>query len=193
MIYSFDSSNSYNSFKIDKSWTLFLDRDGVINQKRDNDYVKNYSEFNFLDGVLDAISFLSKVFGKTIIITNQRGVGRGVISESDLRLIHSKMKVEINIHNGRIDKIYFCTGVLDSDFNRKPNIGMGLQAKMDFPSIDFNKSVMIGDSYSDMLFGNKLGMKCVLIKPIKETDFNCKQIIFSDSLSCFAKSVKELI
>lgn len=55
---------------------------------------------------------------------------------------------------------------------------MGLEVKIDFPSINFNKSAIIGDSNSNMLFGNKLEMKYVLIKPNKETDFNYKQIIF---------------
>ena len=64
------------SFKIDKTWTLFLDRDGVINVKRDNDYVKNWEEFVFINGSIKAISRLTKVFGRIIIVTNQRGVGK---------------------------------------------------------------------------------------------------------------------
>ena len=74
-----------------KSWTLFLDRDGVINEKIENDYVKSWSEFTFVEKSVETISFLSKIFGKIILVTNQRGVGRGLMSELDLISIHKRM------------------------------------------------------------------------------------------------------
>ena len=150
-------------FRIDKSWTLFLDRDGVINEKRENDYVKNWSEFSFINGSLDAISEFSDFFGKIIIVTNQRGVGRGLIKEEDLISIHHNMVKEIEVNSGRIDKIYYCSDVLDDAYCRKPNIGMGYRAKIDFPDIDFSKSVMVGDSISDIEFAESLGMKKIFI------------------------------
>lgn len=149
---------------IDKSWTLFLDRDGVINEKRENDYVKNWNEFIFLKGALEAISKLSNVFEKIIIITNQRGVGKGIMTEKDLVLIHEKMLEHIKVNAGRIDKIYYCTEVSENAECRKPNVGMAIKAKTDFPEINFKKSVMIGDSISDMQFGYKLGMVSFLIE-----------------------------
>jgi len=151
------------SLEIDKTWTLFLDRDGVINEKRENDYVKNWNEFSFINGSLFAISNLSKIFGKIIIVTNQRGVGRCLMKEEDLIYIHGKMIYEINLNFGRIDKIYYCLEVLENADCRKPNIGMGLKAKNDFPEIDFSKSIMVGDSKSDIKFGENLGMKKILI------------------------------
>ncbi len=150
-------------FKIDKSWTLFLDRDGVINQKRDNDYVKNWAEFLFIKGSLSAISNLSKLFGKIIIVTNQRGVGKGVMTELQLLSLHNKLTTEVNQSDGKIDKIYYCTDILESSEYRKPNIGMALKAKLDYPDIEFRKSIIVGDSLTDMIFGEKLGMKRVLI------------------------------
>jgi len=66
--------------QIDKSWTLFLDRDGVINKKIDNDYVKAWEQFEFLPGVIEALKILSAKFGKIIIVTNQQGVGRQLMS-----------------------------------------------------------------------------------------------------------------
>ena len=149
--------------EIDKSWTLFLDRDGVINEKRENDYVKNWAEFSFINGSLKAISDLSKIFGKIIIVTNQRGVGRGLMKEEDLIYIHDKMIDEINLNFGRIDKIYYCLEVSENAEGRKPNIGMGLKAKNDFPEIDFRKSIIVGDSKSDIKFGENLGMKKIFI------------------------------
>lgn len=150
--------------RIDKSWTLFLDRDGVINEKRENDYVKNWSEFSFIDGSLGAISQFSNVFGKIIIVTNQRGVGRGLMEEEDLISIHHNMVEEIELNSGRIDKIYYCTEVLNAAYCRKPNVGMGYKAKNDFPDIDFTKSVLIGDSISDIKFGKSLNMMTILIQ-----------------------------
>jgi histidinol-phosphate phosphatase family protein len=150
-------------FEIDKNWTLFLDRDGVINEKIDNDYVKNWSEFSFINGALEALSELSSLFGNIIVVTNQRGVGKGLMSENDLNIIHARMMDLVLKNGGRIDKIYFCTEILDTSLCRKPNIGMAMMAKNDFPEIDFERAVMIGDSKSDMEFGKSLNMKTVFI------------------------------
>lgn len=150
--------------KVDNSWTLFLDRDGVINKKIENNYVKCWEEFEFICGSLEAIGNLSKKFGKIIIVTNQRGIGKGLMAESDLFFIHDKMLSEIKKNHGHIDKIYFCADISEKSQNRKPNIGMALMAKIDFPEIEFNKSVIIGDSESDIQFGKRLGMKTILIQ-----------------------------
>ncbi len=154
--------------KFDKTWTLFLDRDGVINKKRKNNYVKTWDEFSFIEGSVKAVTWLSKIFGKIIVVTNQRGVGRGLMTEFDLITIHKCMTDEIEKESGRIDKIYYCTDILDTSDCRKPNTGMAAKAKFDFPDIDFKKSVIVGDSFSDMLFGEKLGMKRVLISVLDE-------------------------
>ncbi|HET6244919.1 MAG: HAD family hydrolase [Bacteroidetes bacterium] len=148
----------------DKSWTLFLDRDGVINVKRENDYVKNWEEFHFIPGVLQALPKLSAIFGKIILVTNQQGIGKGVYSEKNLELIHEKMITNVTEAGGRIDKIYYCPALAkENPVCRKPNTGMAYQAKVDFPQIDFHKSVMVGDSVSDMQFGEKLGMDLVFV------------------------------
>ncbi len=149
--------------EIDNTWTLFLDRDGVINEKRENDYVKNWNEFSFLNGALQAISILSNIFGRIIIVTNQRGVGKGVMKEGDLVIIHNKMSQEIKLNFGKIDAIYYCTELSDDSDCRKPNIGMGQKALIDFPEIELTKSIIVGDSCSDMIFGERLNMKKVLI------------------------------
>ena len=94
-------------FEIDKSWTLFLDRDGVINEKRENDYVKNWDEFRFLEGALEALSLLSSMFTRIIVVTNQRGVGKGMMTVNDLNNIHKIMMDLVLKNSGRIDKIYF--------------------------------------------------------------------------------------
>ncbi len=148
---------------VDNSWSLFLDRDGVINEKLDNDYVKNWGEFKFKEGALQAIAGLGKIFGRVFVVTNQRGVGLSLMSKEGLNEIHDRMHSEVISASGRIDKIYYCTAVDNCAECRKPNIGMGLKAKSDFPEIEFSKSIMVGDSISDMEFGKNLGMKTVFI------------------------------
>ena len=145
--------------------TLFLDRDGVINKKIDNDYVRNWEQFEFLPNVIDALKILNKLFDKIIIVTNQRGIGRGLMSEDDLNNIHEKMLTVLDKEGIKIDRIYYCPHDYEKEVCncRKPKIGMALQAKKDFPYIDFNNSIIVGDSISDMEFGKKSGMKSFLI------------------------------
>lgn len=150
--------------KVDKSWTLFLDRDGVINRRIEGDYVRNWKQFEFLPKALEAISRLSNLFGRIIIVTNQRGIARGFMTVGDLNDIHRRMLLLIRNTGGRIDGIYYCPHELKDNCDcRKPKIGMALCAKTDFPEIDFRKSVVVGDSVSDMEFAEKIGAISVLV------------------------------
>jgi D-glycero-alpha-D-manno-heptose 1-phosphate guanylyltransferase len=132
--------------------TLLLDRDGVINRLRPNDYVKSWSEFEFMPGVLDALRILSGKFSHIFIVTNQRGVGKGLMTDADLLSIHEKMLARIAEAGGRIDRIYCCTAVSDEDPMRKPNPGMFHQIIKDHPDVRPESTVMIGDADSDMKF-----------------------------------------
>jgi len=175
------------NLNIDKSWSLFLDRDGVINKRLEGDYVKTLDEFEFLEGVPEAISILSGIFGKIIVVTNQQGIGKGLYTENDLNIIHHYLADEIEKHGGRIDKVYFSPHLAsDNHQNRKPGIGMALEAKKDFPEIDLSRSFMIGDSMSDMQFGKTAGMKTVFISEEKKTDANID--LWFPSLLEFAKA-----
>ena len=149
--------------RIDKSWTVFLDRDGVINHETEGDYVTNWSDFHFYEGVKEAMAYFATVFNKIIMVTNQRGVSKGLMDEIDLREIHLNMLGALESQGGRIDKIYYCTDLDDVSHNRKPNPGMGLQAKKDFPEIDFSKAIMIGNTIGDMQFGRNIGTFTIFI------------------------------
>lgn len=154
-----------NVDKLSHNWSLFLDRDGVINQQIVDGYVTIWEEFRFLPGVLEAMSLFSSLFSTIIIVTNQQGIGKSLFTEEDLNLIHHLMIDKIQKAGGRVDAIYHCSSLKSTnDPNRKPSIGMGLKAKADFPDIDFSKSFMVGDSQSDMMFGRKLGMRTIFIK-----------------------------
>lgn len=150
--------------QIDKSWTLFLDRDGVINEEKVGEYVLHWGEFIFGKGVLDTFKKLSDKFGRIIIVSNQRGVGKGLMTEEALQSIHLEMEREVQIVGGKIDKIYYCTDKNDHSFFRKPNPGMAFHAKNDFPDIDFSKSIMVGNKPGDMKFGRSAGMFTVFVK-----------------------------
>ena len=159
------------NLNINKSWTLFLDRDGVINHKLENDYVKHWTQFVFIEDVLIALKTFNKLFGKIVVVTNQQGIGKGYYRIEDLELIHKNMLYELSYAGGRIDKVYY-SPYLDSANHptRKPGTGMAFQAKADFPEIDFTKSIMVGDSMSDMVFGRALGMKTIFISDVKHVD-----------------------
>ena len=154
---------TFDFTKIDKSCTLFLDRDGVINVEKKDAYVLNASEFVFLDGVQKAIKILSEIFGLILIASNQRGVAKQLMTLEDLHNVHAYMLQAIKQKNGRIDKIYFCADLDNASPNRKPNAGMALQALKDFPQIDFKKSIMVGNKLSDMQFARNAGMHSVFI------------------------------
>ena len=159
--------------EIDKNWTLFLDRDGVINYEKHNDYIHKWSEFKFYEGVLEAMTIFSKKFKHIVVVTNQRGIGKGVTKEEDVIYLHKKMKESMVKNGGRIDAVYYCKDIDSSSLCRKPNIGMGLQAVKDFPTIDLTKAIMIGNSLSDMQFGKNLGIATVFL-PTTRPEVNLK-------------------
>lgn len=149
---------------IDNSWTLFLDRDGVINKRIVGGYVSEYDEFVFLNDVLESIKFFTGFFNRIIIVTNQQGIGKGLMTEEDLLLVHSQMIEEISDAGGNVDNVYHCPQLNNLPNNyRKPSPEMATMAVNDFPDIDLTKSIMVGDSISDILFGINAGMKTVMI------------------------------
>ena len=148
---------------IDQHWSLFLDRDGVINYEKENNYILNWNEFIFYEGVLKALSLLSQKFNKIILVTNQRGVGKGLMNESALSEIHSQLKQVVEASYGRLDGMYTCTSINDNHPDRKPNPGMALAAQKDFPEIIFSKSIMVGNKLSDMKFGRNAGMHNIFL------------------------------
>ncbi len=150
--------------QIDRFWTLFLDRDGVINYEKDKSYVLHYDEFVFYPYVKEALQICSSTFGRIVLVTNQRGIGKGMMTAEGLALIHEKMMAEIRLAGGRIDRIYFSDSLRDDHPHRKPNPGMALAAREDFPEIDFARSVMVGNNLSDMEFGRNAGMHTVFLK-----------------------------
>ncbi len=177
--------------QINKTWTLFLDRDGVINYEKQKDYIHSWEEFKFYEGVLIAMKKFSEIFHRIIVVTNQKGVGKGLTKLDDLHSIHANMEREIKKSGGRIDAVYYCSDLDDNSPFRKPNPGMGLQAVKQFPDIDLAKSIMVGNTISDMEFGRNLGTYTVFLPTTRpDVDLTDKRIdAVCDSLLAFASAI----
>lgn len=169
--------------EVSRDWTLFLDRDGVINKRLPGDYVKRLGEFEFLEGALDAIRLFNPLFTRIVVVTNQQGIGKGIMTKADLQVIHEHMLARISDHGGRVDHVFYCPELASNyPHCRKPNTGMGQEAKAMYPEIDFERAIMVGDSITDMEFGQRLGMRCAFIG--RDPRFDCY-----DQLIHFAKRI----
>ena len=143
--------------------TLFLDRDGVLNRHLEGDYVKSWEEWEWMPGILEALAKWSRKYSNIVLVTNQRGVGKGVMSDADLGLIHARMLQAIDAAGGRLDLVLVCTAVDDADPRRKPNTGMFQEACALLPGLDPARCIMVGDSPKDALFAARCGMAFVQV------------------------------
>jgi histidinol-phosphate phosphatase family protein len=183
--------------QVDKSYTLFIDRDGVLNHEKHEDYVRNWEEFDFYEDTIKALAILYPLFKKVVLVTNQKGVGKGLMSIADLENIHSNMLAAIRAGGGNIDQIFYCTDLDSDSYNRKPNPGMAFQAANLFPEIDLSKSIMVGNRISDMGFGRNAGMHTVFLAtthpetefPHPLIDLRCNNLLdFAIQLTALRKS-----
>jgi D-glycero-D-manno-heptose 1,7-bisphosphate phosphatase len=143
---------------------VFLDRDGVIN--RDSpEYIKSWSEFEFLPGSLEAIRQLTAKGFAIIVITNQSAVNRHLISKNELDHMHRLMEEIVRSHGGRIDDIFYCPHIPEDGCDcRKPKPGM-IHSARDAYSIDLASSIMIGDSVRDIACARNAGCgQAILVK-----------------------------
>ena len=164
-----------------KADALFLDRDGVINRWLPGDYVRTWDQFAFLPGILESLRKWAERFKHILIVSNQRGVGKGKMTQEELDTGHARMLDEIRQAGGRIDAIYTCSE-LDKDHPmRKPQTGMFAQACRDFPDITPERSLMLGDSDYDREFAANCGMPFVLM-PTADLTLRFQAAASSDSL-----------
>lgn len=173
---------------------LFLDRDGVINRRLPDAYVTNPAAFELEPGAAEALALLASFFAPIVVVTNQAGIGKGLMSENDLSRVHEKMLALAAAAGGRIDRVYYCPHRSDAGCAcRKPATGMALQARVDFPEIVFENAWMVGDSASDMALGKTLGMHTALIHGKEEEAEALASVVVNqrfDSLLAFARFVK---
>ena len=159
---------------------VFLDRDGVINKKNEK-YVKNVNEFEFLPKIFEAVKKINELGFKIIIITNQSVINRKIISVAELNKIHEYMLKKFNEKSCKILKIYYCPHKPDENCRcRKPNTGMITKAIKEF-DINLSNSILIGDSDSDIETAKRMNIKSIKLNAnenlIEKID-NIKEMFF---------------
>lgn len=148
--------------------TIFLDRDGVINRcAAEHCYICSWEEFAFLPGVAQAIRTMNAAGYLVLVVTNQRGVARGLLPREALDALHWKMQAALLAAGAHIDNIYVCPHEEGTCTCRKPDIGLFQMAEADY-EIDKAESWMIGDSASDVLAGQKYGVRTIRTTNLRE-------------------------
>jgi D-glycero-D-manno-heptose 1,7-bisphosphate phosphatase len=156
-----DSANRTLTRKLS---AVFLDRDGVLNEKMPGgSYVASWGDFHPLPGAAEAIGWLNRAGLRVVVVSNQRGIALGLYTRADVEAIHSALQGVLKAHGAHVDGFYLCPHDVGECNCRKPLAGLFEQAAADFPAITAANSAMIGDSLSDMEFGRRLGMLTVLI------------------------------
>jgi len=144
--------------------TVLLDRDGILNQKMPEDrYVTRWDDFHVLPGVPQALRRLNEAGLRVIVVTNQRGIARGLCTLADVKAIHRAFQSLLASSGALIDAFFICPHDENQCNCRKPLPGLFEQAVAQFPEIAAATSVMIGDSLSDIEFGRRLGMTTVYV------------------------------
>ena len=172
---------------------IFFDRDGVVNRRRVDDYVKSWEEFEFLPEIFDLLPRVHVAGCLAVLVTNQRGIGRGLMSEEMLDEIHRRMQSTLHDRTGHnFDAIYHCPhhpeGVIPELAIRcncrKPQPGMLLQAAADL-DLDLQHSWFVGDILDDVEAGNRVGCHTVLVdlgtESIPEQQLRCPDYIVPDT------------
>ena len=117
-----------------------------------------------MPNALLAIKKLSNKFERIIVVTNQQGIGKALMTIDELSVLHELMKKEIIENGGKIDKIYFCPHLEKENCDcRKPAIGMIKRAIKDFPTLNLKQTFLVGDSPSDIEAGERAGIKTVKV------------------------------
>ena len=145
---------------------VILDRDGVLNERPPvAHYVRNWDEFHWLPGALEAMKLLKNAGYQLLIASNQSGIARGVMTEDELSLLHGRLKQESAEAGAPIDGIYYCPhGWDDGCFCRKPSPGLLFQAQRDF-HLDLTKTLFIGDDERDQMAGGSAGCPVAMVSP----------------------------
>jgi histidinol-phosphate phosphatase family protein len=161
---------------------VFLDRDGIINKNpAEHDYVKSWNEFILLEGIVDALKLFQRLGYLTVVITNQAGISKGLMSEDTLLDIHNKLDKLLSGSGSKVDHFYYCPHKdQDNCGCRKPKSGMIRKAVKDL-DIDLDSSILIGDSDTDLKLGKNTGIKTVIVK----TDSNLFESIMNKNYKCY--------
>ena len=143
---------------------VFLDRDGVINRKPPKgEYIRTPAEFRLLPNIADWIRLFNALDLLVVVITNQRGIALGIMSEHDLDAIHAKMRSELTALGARVDDVFYCPHALDDCNCRKPKPGL-VNAARDKWDIDLPHSLLLGDSENDRDLAAACGIRFLQVE-----------------------------
>lgn len=176
-----------------QNWCLFIDRDGVINTRIVDGYVRNWEEFNFIPGALGALRTLARWAPHIVVVTNQQGVGKSLMTAAELDAIHDRMLRAIAESGGRIDAIQACTHLASAECDcRKPQPGLAVAYLAAHPAIDGSLSIMVGDMPSDIEMGRRLAAAtddCFTVRIAQDLDLHADATFAS--LADFASAIDE--
>lgn len=160
---------------------VFLDRDGVINEKIENGYVLDWKDFRFIPGAVEGVKLLNDKKMPVIVISNQACVGKGLITRQKLDEINDRMMRELEKKGAHIDDIFICPHRDEDNCDcRKPKPGLFKQVKEKYRDIDLNNSWFIGDSGSDREAGNKAGCKTYMLRKEEDLRAALEKMIFNE-------------
>jgi D-glycero-D-manno-heptose 1,7-bisphosphate phosphatase len=146
--------------------TVFLDRDGTINVKAaEGSYILRPEDVSLLPGAGEAVYRLNAAGLRVIVVTNQRAVALGLIDDAGLAQVNRQLEHLLAAHGAHLDGIYVCPHDSDSCGCRKPKAGLLKQAREDFPNIDYARSMLIGDSESDVQAALACGIEALRLAP----------------------------
>lgn len=161
---------------------VFFDRDGIVNRRLIGDYVKNIAEFEFIPDFLETLLKVKQLGYYALLVTNQQGIGKGLLTIDDLQQIHNHMQNELKAKTGfAFDDIAFCPSLdSDNDYRRKPNPGMIWDFIHKY-KLNPTQCWMIGDSVTDIIAAQKAGLHSILIN---ESDLEVEaDFVFPNLLS----------
>ncbi len=180
--------------QIDKTWTLFLDRDGVINERIIDGYVMDSKDLILTQNLIAALQILTTIFGKMFVVSNQQCIGKGLCNETTINNVHADLNDILLKNKILIQDFLVCPHKATDHCNcRKPKTGLALKAQLKFPTINFKKSVVVGDMLSDLQFGKSLDMFTVYVGESDVPNFELikeNADLMCDNLFEFAKHFK---
>jgi len=143
--------------------TIFIDRDGVINQNR-KEHVLNWNEFEFIEGSKKALALLKEAGYGVVVVTNQATIERGLLGSAQLDQMHQQMAFEIEKAGGQVMAVYYCPHRPEANCDcRKPKPGLLLKAASQL-QITLRDSWFIGDHLTDIEAGLAAGCKPLLVQ-----------------------------
>jgi D-glycero-D-manno-heptose 1,7-bisphosphate phosphatase len=155
--------------RLEPGRTVFLDRDGTINESPpEGEYVTSPAGLRLLPGAAEAIRRLNEFPAKAVVVTNQRGIALGKMSEEDLAAVHERLESDLASAGAHLDGILHCPHHEGSCECRKPGTAMFERAAREIAGVRLAGSAMVGDTARDVEAGRRLGLATVRIGPPDE-------------------------